>query len=221
MREVRSVGITPTIEVFRASGGTPLVLDTVLAIPYILLDDQSIVDLRTGAVVGAGVEEDLRFPATLVRLGALNKPDFDYTNVGLLFPQNDTSEVIYMNGQLPHAYAQHPRDMLGGTPIIPHVHFIQTSSAVPVFKLAYKWYNNGEVVPANFTTITTNALFAAYPGSGNFGQIALFPAIDGTGKKASSVLHMKVWREDNVVAGDALVTEFDIHYLAFSQGTIR
>ena len=38
------------------------------------------------------VWDDLRAPFTQTKRGALDKPDFDYTNVGLLFKQNDTAE---------------------------------------------------------------------------------------------------------------------------------
>lgn len=218
--EVRSLHGVPILADFHGSGGTPLVIDQDNCIPYYLDSSDNIIDLRTGAVIGTGVEEDLRFPATLLRQGALTKPDFDYTNVGLLFPQNDPAEVAFIIGQLPHAAALHPRTYLAGTSIIPHIHYRQTGSSVPVFKLDYKWFNNGEAEPASFTTITTTGVKFTYT-SGNFAQMLMFPAIDGTGKHTSSNLVMKLYRDDNVVTGDVLVREFDIHYLAFSQGTIR
>ena len=36
--------------------------------------------------------DDFRFPATSSKLGANDKPDFDFTELGFLFPQNDTAE---------------------------------------------------------------------------------------------------------------------------------
>lgn len=45
--------------------------------------------------------EDLRMPFTQAKQGATLKPDFDYTNVGLLFPQNDATEIAYFIAQLP------------------------------------------------------------------------------------------------------------------------
>ena len=157
------------------------------------------------------VWEDLRFPATLVKLGATSKPDFDYTNVGLLFPQNDTAEVIYIAAQFPHAYKL-------GTNIYPHVHFIQSAATIPIFKLDYRWYKNGSAPPA-FTTITTNSLAFTYT-SGSILQIALFPAISGAGiDTVSSILDMKLYRDDNVVTGDVLVKEMDIHYEIDTMGS--
>ena len=37
--------------------------------------------------------DDLTGPLTRGLQGSADKPDFDYTNFGLLFPQNDTSEI--------------------------------------------------------------------------------------------------------------------------------
>lgn len=219
MAEVRSTEQTPSLAAFREAFGTPIVVDRLIGGFYALLKDQTIIDLRTGARIGYGAEDDLKFPVTRERLGALSKPDFDYTNIGLLFPQNDPTEILYMIGQLPHTSAEHPRSYLAESDLYPHVHFDQTSSAVPVFKLAYKWYNNGEAIPAGFTTITTSSLLFPYT-SGTLAQKAIFPAISGAGKKVSSILKMKLWREDNVVAGDVLVTEFDIHYRSFCLGTV-
>jgi len=50
------------------------------------------------------VWDDMRAPFTQTKRGALDKPDFDYTNVGLLFKQNDPAEIVYIIFQLPHAY---------------------------------------------------------------------------------------------------------------------
>ncbi len=155
-------------------------------------------------VLQESVWEDLRFPATLVKLGANTKPDFDYTNLGLLFPQNDTGEVASIIAQMPHSYKL-------GTNIYPHIHFIQTASNVPVFKISYRWYLNG-TTPPSFTTITSTTVVHTYT-SGSILQRLAFPAISGSGITAiSSILDIKVYRDDNVVTGDVLVKEFDIHY---------
>ena len=50
------------------------------------------------------VWKDATFPATRLRQGASLKPDFDTTNIGLLFPQNDATEIVYINHQLNHDY---------------------------------------------------------------------------------------------------------------------
>lgn len=155
-------------------------------------------------VLEESVWDDMRVPAEQTKLGALDKPDYDYTNNGLLFPQNDTSEVIYAIVQLPHSYKL-------STDIKPHLHYIQTSSDVPVFKLKYRWYKGGDAVPS-FTTITSTTNVHTYT-SGSIHQKLRFPDISGTGMNSiSSILDIQIYREDNVIVGDVLVKEFDIHY---------
>jgi len=155
---------------------------------------------------------DLRFPATQSRRGALNKPDFDYTNVGLLFPQNKPSEIIYLIGQMPHGYRP-------GTPLRPHLHWQQAVATAPTWGFEYKWYNVGDSVPASFTTDTSSSLELPYT-SGNMHQISAFSEIDGAGMRESSILLMKVYRTDNAVSGDILVFELDLHYISEKTGTV-
>ena len=219
MDKIISASVPPITAVFSQKNGTPIYINSAIGKGYTLRDDGVIIDLATGAGVGVGLQNQMLFPATLVRLGALSKPDFDYTNNGLLFPQNDTSEVAYMIGQLPYRAANLPSSTDTTTTLKPHVHFVQTSSGVPVFKLKYKLYNNGDAVPAAFTTITTTGLTFTYV-SGSLMQVANFPEILNTGQKVSSIIDMQLYRDDNVVASDVLVKEFDIHFLSFSFGTV-
>lgn len=157
------------------------------------------------------VWDDLRFPFSRTMLGALNKPDFDYTNVGLLFPQNDATEIVYMIGQLPHGYD-------AGSDIKPHIHWQQSSASAPTWTLEYKWFNNGEAAPAAFTTVNATAQAFTYV-SGNLAQISSWAAISGTGKKESSILLLKLYRNDNTVTGDVLAFEFDIHFQRDKRGS--
>ena len=156
--------------------------------------------------------DDLRFGFTQTKQGATQKPDFDFTNVGLLFPQNDAAEVVYMIGQIPHKYKL-------GTDIYPHIHWQQGEDKAVTWKLAYKWFKNGAAVPADFTTITTATGIFTYT-TGNLLQISAWAAIDGSGvDTVSSILLMKLYREDNVYTGDVLAFEFDVHYQIDSQGS--
>ena len=150
-------------------------------------------------------QEDLRFPATLVRQGLTSKPDFDTTDVVLLFPQNDTTEIAYINAEMPHAW-------LAGSTIYPHVHIIQEANQQAVFKMDYRWYNIGDTVPASWTTYTMNTYSTTYT-SGSIHQLLYGSSgISGTGKTESSVLQIKLYRDDNVYTGDVKLIEFDIHY---------
>jgi len=148
--------------------------------------------------------DDMRSPATTIRQGATNKPDFDATNLGLLFPQNNATEIAYSILQFPHGYKE-------GSNIKPHLHYIQDEASDPVFKIDYKWYNADTAIPVSFTTLTQTGTAFTW-SSGSLHQIATFPEIVGTGMKLSSMFDVKIYRDDNVVAGDVLVKEFDIHY---------
>lgn len=157
--------------------------------------------------------DDLRFSFTQSKQGNTAKPDFDYTNLGLLFPQNDAGEKTYAIAQMPHAWKE-------GSEIHPHIHYIQDEAQIPVFKLDYRVYNNGSTVP-NFTTLSTadgNGPVFTYT-SGTILQIMGFPAINMTGFRVSAFIDIIVYRDDNVVTGDVLGKEFDIHYQIDSNGS--
>lgn len=159
----------------------------------------------------AGRYDDLLGPITSSRVGANNKPDFDATNVGYLFPQNDTGEVLYMVFQMPHAWKEE-------STVYPHVHFLQTGSSMPVFKISYAWHSIGGTVPA-FATLTMSTAAVSYT-SGSIHQIATNTSgISGSGKTISSLLLCKLYRDDNIVSGDVLVWAMDVHYLRDSHGS--
>ena len=151
------------------------------------------------------VWDDLKAPATTIRQGATQKPDFDTTELGLLFPQNDPAEIAYIILQLPHARKN-------GSDISPHIHFIQSQATVPTFKMDYRWYKNGEAPSGSWTTLTSNSGVFTYT-SGDMLQIVSFPDIDGSAiDTVSSIIDIRIYRDDNDVTGDVLFKEFDIHY---------
>lgn len=143
--------------------------------------------------------------------GTNAKPDWDATNLGLLFPQNDPSEFIMLNLQLPHRWKE-------GSTIFPHVHIHQAANQNPVFKLDYRWINFGEAVPATWSTYVMDSLATAYT-SGTISNILKGAGISGAGKTISSILQMKLYRDDNVYAGDVLAMSFDIHIECDSLGS--
>jgi len=152
--------------------------------------------------------DDFLMPATTTRRGALSKPDFDYTELGLLFPQNDDSEKTYSVVQMSHAKKM-------DTALRPHIHYIQDEAEIPVFKLDYRFYNNGATVPGSWTTISTadgsGAAFAYT--SGSIMQILTFPTIAApTGETVSANIDVIFYRDDNVVSGDVLLKYLDFHY---------
>lgn len=164
------------------------------------------IDQRGNIVFGGGSThfDDLVVPLTTTRRGSNTKPDFDETNVGYLFPQNDTDEILYFIVQLPHSYKV-------GSDIYPHVHWRQAAAQNVTFKMDYKWFNIGDAVPAGFTTITLATPVVTY-SSGSIHQISKSTAaISGTGKGISSILLCKLYRDDNVYTGDALTFQMDFH----------
>jgi hypothetical protein len=165
-----------------------------------------------GTVVNSPASwEDLKFPLNLSRVGANSKPEYDLTNCGLLFPQNDATEIAYITDQTPHA-------MKRFSIWRPHIHWIQTSAAIPVFKIAYRLYDNG-TAPGAFTTIATNSQIFNYV-SGSIAQISRFPDIATAPLSGSSILFdIKLYRDDNVVTGDVLAKSFDIHCQIDSSGS--
>lgn len=164
-------------------------------------------------VFGDTYWDDMQFAANPSQKGINDKPDFDYTNVGFLFPQNDQSEYIVLDSQFSHKRKY-------GTNISPHIHFIQTTSAVPIFVLEYRWYDNGDTVP-DWTTIETTGGGVFTYTSGSLLQIISFPDIDGSSiNGVSSWFEAKLYRKTgDGITGDVLVKSFDIHYQIDSMGS--
>lgn len=159
--------------------------------------------------------DDLRFPFTQTKLGALDKPDFDFTNLGLLFPQNDATEITYMIAQLQHSFKL-------GTDLKPHIHWVQSQATFPVWKIDYRVYKNNTDPTISFTTISINTGRFTYPGSGSILQISDFPVISGAGiNDMSAMIDIKLYRDDNLVSGDVLAKEFDLHYQIDTPGGSR
>jgi len=151
----------------------------------------------------------LRFPAIPGLFNPVTaKPDYDYTNVGFLFDPS-TIEYIYINAQMPH-------DWVAGSTIYPHVHWMPTTTNTGAVRwlLAYKWTNMDDVLAGSFSYVAINQ---AGTGTAYTHQYAEMTAIAGTGKTTSSIITIVLSREatngDDTYTGDALLKEFDIHYL--------
>lgn len=153
--------------------------------------------------------DDLRFPLTRDKQGQSDKPEYDFDNIGLLFPQNDPAEIAYITAQMSHAW-----DIT--TSLKPHIHYIQSQDVSPVFKVDYRWYDNGCLPPESWTTISGYVSQFPYVGSGEL-QIENFEEMDPSAQNPpisgmSSFIDIKLYRDDNEYVGDCLVKEFDIHY---------
>ena len=153
------------------------------------------------------VQRDLTFPVTAIKQGSNSKPDYDYTNNGFSFPQNDLTEVASMGEELDHVYK-------AGTPIQIHAHMRQSHSGQAVFAGEYRWTNGGETFGA-WTPFTLDKYVYDYNSGGDMHQILYQELmIEGAGKGESSFFEMRVWRTDAVHTGEVVVKEFSVHYYA-------
>ena len=162
-----------------------------------------------GTMVMSGcavVWDDIFFPLTTAKQGQTDKPPFDTNEIGFLYPSADTSHIMYITAQFPHS-------MKIGSDIEPHVHWKQTQSGSPVFKMDYKWFDIGGTVPVNFTTYTMSTRAITWT-SGSVHQLSYNPTpISGSSiTGVSSIMLIKLYRDDNAYTGDCVTYQFDIHY---------
>lgn len=170
------------------------------------------VDLDGTLYYGTIGFEDFKFPLSSTKVGALNKPDYDFTNNGYLFPQNDNTEVLYASDQFPHSM-----NTSAGATGYPHLHVVQAANQQAVFKLKYRIIGRAQAVP-EFITLTSTGYAYAYT-SGSISQIITFPSISLAGVITSSLIDIQLYREDNVYTGDILVKSVDIHIPLDSLGS--
>lgn len=134
------------------------------------------------------------------------------------FRNNDGLEAMSFTVQLPHGWVE-------GTTIYPHLHWIPRGNNVSgnvEWNLDYSWSNYDPTTPQVFPAITTTTVVAS-PSSGNFVQSAHYitaltsgnVGISGTGKKISSILICRIWRNSTNAADtygdDAGVMFLDLH----------
>jgi hypothetical protein len=161
----------------------------------------------------ATVWDDIFFPLTTAKQGQTDKPAFDANEVAYLFPQADTSAVMYIIAQFPHSWKI-------GSRIYPHVHWKQTQSGSVVYKIDYKWTSLGSQVSNSFTTYTMSSPEYLYT-SGSLNQINTNTVgISGSSiSGVSSIMLIKLYRDDNTYTGNATTYQFDIHILKDSLGS--
>jgi hypothetical protein len=161
---------------------------------------------------------DFSVAAISSKRGSNDKPDYDFTNIGLLFPQNNTTEKVYLSVQMDHRKKM-------DSDISFHFHYIQSEVTQPTFTIEYKFYNNGALVPGSWTTLNTSDEggskgLLTYPGSGDMMQIGEFPLITPPSPETVSAnLDVIMYRDDNDISGDILVKYIDFHYEIDSDGS--
>jgi hypothetical protein len=165
--------------------------------------------LQTWGGFGGVYWDDVRAPANvvLVGIGAGNAADRSLFGTLLFDTAQDEEGFVVM--QLPHGY-------VGGTNIIPHIHWGKTTSAAGdvSFKLDYDCKDIGETftgalgTTASFTYVIddgdTDGLHAHAEVTGGFD-----PGFSGL----SGICIFRIWRDvsDDDYAADAELFEFDVH----------
>ena len=159
--------------------------------------------------------DDLRTPASSINPAGSAAPPTEDTTVapGTLLFSAAGLNVVAMLVQLPHNYKE-------GTTLYPHVHWTKTTAAAGavVWQLHYKVAKIGEVMDANFTTLTASQTTAGTPDTDTAEKhlITAFGTISGDGMQISDMLVCEVSRLGNdgadTYGANARLLEFDIHY---------
>lgn len=163
-------------------------------------------------VGNSSVWDDIVQPATTGRQGSNITPVFDYTDLVALFPANNTSHILYFNIQMPHRWKY-------GSTIYPHVHIIQESNQQAIFNMDYRWASVGTLFPSIWSTYIIDHYKFEYPGSGQFHQIVTNTSGLTGNYTLSSVLQIKLYRNDNNFSGNCKLISFDIHFESDTLGT--
>lgn len=165
-----------------------------------------------------GYWDDMRFPFFGQRLDtAGGRITYNTVEKGIDFADN--AQEADIDGI--HAVAQMPHSWKLKSEIRPHIHWIQNQALFPAWKLSYRIYTNGSLVPVSYINvgITSHAFTWV---SDDLMQISGFPAIDMSGyDKVSTIIDIRITRDgaaDSYV-GDALGKEFDIHFLMDTPGS--
>jgi len=120
---------------------------------------------------------------------------------------------LFSSAQLPHKYEE-------GTDIIPHVHWLVKDTDIGniVFGMEYIWFDINEY-ETNTTLITTTVDKGT---SGNH-QMSNLPTLDGTDKKISSILNIRIFRDGSnpldTYPGKVYMNQFDFHFRLNTQGS--
>lgn len=129
------------------------------------------------------------------------------------FRNNEGVESMSFTVQLPHTWKE-------GTTIYPHLHWIPKSSGSGniVWNLDYTWVNYDPVTPQVFPAYTTSTVTATGSFTTNAHTITALTTgnagIDGTGKKISSILICRIWRNSSL-AGDTYNQDAGLLFLDF------
>lgn len=172
------------------------------------------------------VWDDLRFPFMGQKLDTSSgRIDYNFAELGVDFADNARYAVTEQISII----AQFGHDWKTGSAISPHIHWAQSSADMPNLLIEYRWYDNGDLIPATWTKVAVGDNAFAY-SSGTLAQLSEFDITVPVGIDAvSSLLEIKFFRDvandstlfsgSDPLTGNALVKEFDIHYQRDSNGS--
>ncbi len=130
------------------------------------------------------------------------------------FRNNGTEEAMSFTVQLPHGWKE-------GSTIYPHIHWIpkSTGSGNVEWNFEYSWANYDPVTPQVFPAITTSTVISTGAFTAKTHNITALTSgntgIDGAGKKISSILICRIWRNssdaNDTYNADAGVLFLDFH----------
>lgn len=125
------------------------------------------------------------------------------------------SDYAWINAQVSHKWK-------AGSDVFPHIHFEQTSNAVPNFLIRYRWQKEGGTKTTAWTDYKCNTLSFTYV-SGTLNQIAYGAAVTPpAGYSVSDIIQYRIFRDNSnasgvftgadTYSGVASITSTDIHY---------
>ena len=164
--------------------------------------------------------DDIRFPAITANLyvtAGFVDYNYDQGTVDFSTSSRYPQEGLLIVAQMPHARK-------ADSNIYPHIHWHQTSNGFPNLCYTYRWFNNGDDIPAFSSPIALSASNNVYTYSGEtaLAQITSIPLpTSGVGKALSSFLCFKLFRDNantsglfagvDTYTGDFMLKEYDIH----------
>lgn len=138
------------------------------------------------------------------------------------FRNNEGLEAMSFVVQLPHSWKE-------GTTIYPHLHWVpeSTASGNVEWNFEYSWANYDASTPQVFPAITTSTVVASGPFTAKSHKITSLTTgdagLDGTGKKISSILICRLWRNSSnasdTYGADAGLLFVDFHILVDGWGS--
>jgi len=160
--------------------------------------------------------DDLRVPVNALAPGATPADPIVYGPGGAVrirgFNGAATVESMDFTAQLPHTYQE-------GSDLYPHVHWCPTTNNAGsvIWRIDYYWLNIGDLIPVlGATSNNDNASGTAWQH-----QVLIFQNLTGTGKKISSMLMCRIWRDPttDTYPDDAGLLEIDFHFQVDSAGS--